>query len=562
MGSWSAFEEDQEFIRGKLEEGFIDHLEVVSRVAETKFFQTLIGSGDMERLAATYPSPRKKNDVPLWVYLSSQLTLRLHGAPGFSSLPYILHCGGLRDALESDQVERKADPATGEGSLHFKGYNEKNTYDRSTPCDQDYVRKLARDTDPQGLEAWFSRDVARYLYSTGAYDPDGVFMIDGSYLFVPDNPRYELSRVGRFDEHNHIISREDEEKLGPAQRRRCRFRRYYRVASLAHTNRKEDYLLYAGARLLGEGKQEVQALVPLVDDFVGSVGRGILKILLVDRGFIDGKSFGHIKKEHGIDIVVPLKAKMSITEDAWRLAEVDGKPWVIWTPPPKPPIVHPPERPEHLRRAEEKRQRTISEKKRLREEVEGRPRELLTVELKVIPRMTLWDECPVPLDVVLMREHFSDGEVARWGLMTTLEVEDPFEIRELYHLRSAVEEGWRQTKCFWDLTGFRSCSYSLVTSQIIFVLLAYTLLEVFLLKSDRGELAKQTRQRLLSELIPDGDKVAVYFRNRVGYFGVKEYTHIILNLTEGARRRLQGTIRRLSKAEATPPTLPRRPRSS
>ena len=126
------------------------------------------------------------------------------------------------------------------------------------------------------------------------------------------------------------------------------------------------------------------------------------------------------------------------------------------------------------------------------------------MELKVIPRVTLWDECSVPLDVVLMREHFSDGEIAQWGLMTTLEVEDPFEIRELYGLRSAIEEGWRQTKCFWDLTGFRSCSYSLVTSQVIFVLLAYTLLEVFLLKSDRGELAKQTRERLLSELLRSG----------------------------------------------------------
>lgn len=560
MSHWEAFEEDQEFVRQKLEEGFIDHLEVVSRVVETQFFQRFIGSGDLERLAASYPSPREKEEVPLWVYLSSQLTLRLHGAPGFSSLPYILHCGGLRDALEAGQVERKSDPETGERYHHFRGYNQKNSYARRTPCDQDYLRKLARDTDPRELETWFGRDVARYVKTTGGYHPDGIFIVDGSYLFIPENERYEGSKVGRFDEHNHLISLEEEEKLTPAQRKRCRFRRYYRLAALAHTNRSQEYLLYAGTRLLREG-HEIQALVPLVDDFVGAVGPGVMKILLVDRGFIDGQAFGHLKETHGVDVVVPLKARMTITEDAWRLAEVDTKPWVLWTPPPKGPLVHPPQRPEHLRRAEENRQRTIAEKKRLREEKDGPRRELSRMELKVIPRLKLWEECPVPLDVVLIREHFTNGEVSRWGLMTTLEVEDPLEIRELYHLRTAKEEGWRQTKCFWDLTGFRSSIFSLVTSQVVFVLLAYTLLEVFLMQSERGQLAKQTRQRLLAELLPDGDKVAVYWRNRVGYFGVNEYTHILLNLTEGARRRLQGTIRRLTKSQAQRPFLPKRPRS-
>ena len=116
----------------------------------------------------------------------------------------------------------------------------------------------------------------------------------------------------------------------------------------------------------------------------------------------------------------------------------------------------------------------------------------------------------------------SDGDSSQWGLMTSREVDDPLEIRELYHLRSACEEGWRQTKCYWDLTGYRSASFSLVVNQIIFVLLAYSLLQLFLLKSDRGELAKATKKRLLAELLPDGEKVAVYCKNHVGYFGLME----------------------------------------
>jgi len=554
--NWEAFQEDQALVRQKLQEGFVDHLEVVSRVVETRFFHSLLASGDLEKLAESYPTPRQKEEVPLWLYLSSQLTLRLHGSPGYSSLPYVLHCGGLRDALESGQVLRKADPSTGDHHLEFQGYNQKHDYARRTPCDHDFVRKLARDTDPGALEVWYGSEVTRHLRTLGAYDEEGIFIVDGAHLFVPDNERYEHSRVCYFDEHNHPLSKEEEAKLTPAQKRRCRWRRYYRLVCLSHTNRRQDYLLYAGSRLFRDGGHELKALVPLVEGFVAAVGRGVMKTLLIDRGFIDGESIGKIKAL-GVDVVVPLKAKMAITEDAWRLAELDGSAWQVWTPPPKSAPAHPPQRPEGIRRREEKRRQTVAQKKQ--EAGVKPPAELVRLELKAIPRMRLWEECPVPLDVVLLREHLSDGVQSQWGLMTTREVDDPLEIRNLYRLRTSCEEGWRQTKCYWDLSGFRSCSFSLITSQVVFVLLAYSLLEVFLLKSERGELAKTTRQRLLAELLPDGEKIAVYWQNHVGYFGVKEYTAIILNLSEGARRRLQGTMRRLLRLQLEPPGLPERP---
>ncbi len=56
-----------------------------------------------------------------------------------------------------------------------------------------------------------------------------------------------------------------------------------------------------------------------------------------------------------------------------------------------------------------------------------------------------------------------------------------------------------------------------------------------------------------------GEKVAVYWGNRVGYFSQAEYSEILLTLVEGARRRLLGTIRRLRKSQLEPPALPSRP---
>lgn len=555
MPRLEVFEEDRALVLQKLQEGFIDHLEVISQVVESQFFHMFVGNGDIKRLASTFPSPRKKEEVPLWLYLSSQITLRLHGSPGYSSLPYVLHCGGLRDALEPEQVQRKLTD-NGESHLVFKGYNDKARRPRTTPCDQDFVRKLAKSTEPQLLEAWYSRDVARYYRDRGAYDPEGIFIVDGSYLFVPDNERYEGSRIAYFDQHNHPISKEDQEKLTPAEQRRCRLRRYYQTVALCHTNRSSDFLLYAGSRVLREGS-EVAELLPMVRRFHQAVGPGVMKLLLVDRGFIDGKSIGAIKQDCSADVIVPLKSKMLITEDAWRLAEVDSSPWRVWTPPEKKPPPDPPDRPEDIRQREKKRQETILQKKR--DQGLKPPPHLERVELKVIPRMRLWEECPVPLDVVLMREHFSNGEIQSWGLMTTMEVESSLETRELYGLRGTCEEGWRQTKCFWDLTGFRSCSFSLVVNHVTFVLLAYSLLQIFLLETERGDLANKTRERLLQELLPDGEKVAVYWENRVAYLSVKEYSEILLTLADGARRRLLGKVRSLRKAELEPPRMPFRP---
>jgi hypothetical protein len=554
MGRLEVFQEDNELVLEKLWEGAIDHVEVVSRVVETQFFRTFLGNGAIQKLAESYPSPRKKHDVPLWLYLSSQLTLRLHGASGFASLPYVMHCGGLRDALEQGQVQRKVDPETQRGFLEFQGYNEKNSSSRATPCDQDYVRKLARDTKPEQLEAWYGTAVAPYFREIGAYDREGIFFIDGSYLFVPDNPKYELSRVGYFDEHNHPVSSKKIEELPGAKRRRIQRRRYYQMVGLSHSNRNKDYLIYAGSRVLREG-HEIKALLPLVDTFCSAVGKGVLKILVIDRGFIDGAAISKIKLEYKSDVLVPLKGGMDITNDAWKLAEHDEKPWEVWVPP-APQHVEPPDRPEHIRSREKKRQETVAKKKAA---AGGTPEvKLERVELKVIPQMELWQECRVPLDVILMREYMSDGSRSQWGLMTTQRVDDPLRMRELYSLRPQAEEGWRQTKCYWDMSRFRSTSFPLITSQVVFILLAYSLLQIFLLKSERGELAKATRERLLAELLPDGEKIAAYWQNHVGYFGVAEYSEILLSLSEGARRRLQGTMRRLRKAQSQPPVLRRR----
>ncbi|MFQ5351911.1 MAG: hypothetical protein ACE5D3_02430 [Candidatus Binatia bacterium] len=105
--NWKALERDRTYVLSKLRQGVYDSMENVTRVVETQFFQALLREGDLQALSATYPTPRKREDVPLWVYLSSELALRLNASHGFKSLPYVLPCSGLRDALGPERLTRK-----------------------------------------------------------------------------------------------------------------------------------------------------------------------------------------------------------------------------------------------------------------------------------------------------------------------------------------------------------------------------------------------------------------------------------------------------------------------
>ena len=543
MSGWNAFEVDKPFVIQNFKRGFFDFLEVASHVAETKFFRWLIGKGHLKRLAESYPNPRKKTEVPLWVYLSAELTLKLHGANGFSALPYVLHCGGLKDALGPPQVKNVKDAERDEYQLEWEGYNQKNLYPRRTPCDQDFVRKLARSTDPQRLEFWFGSALPQLYRGVRAFDSEGIFIVDGSYLFVPDNDNYENSSRLRFDSHNHPISKEAYKGLSAAEKRKSVLRRCYRTVTLLHTNLDKSYYLYCGLRVFQGKDNELPYMRPLVEDFAKGFGRRKIKWLIFDRGFIDGETIAYLKKQYKIDSVFPLKRHMNIYSDAKALTKLDTITPVIWRPEKKEEPA-PEDKPEVIKKRERKRRKTIERKK------EGKKKPTVKeIQLRVVPKMDLWKACSVPIDVVLIRELMTDGSESEWILGTTASVTDPLKLRQLYLVRPAIEERHRQLKCFWDLSSFRSTNFSLIVNQVVFVLLAYSLMQIFLMKIEKEELTKATRERLLERLLPIGRKVFLYYKNRVATLTSLEHQEMVLTLKEGPRRRILGKTRRLLKAE-------------
>ena len=145
------------------------------------------------------------------------------------------------------------------------------------------------------------------------------------------------------------------------------------------------------------------------------------------------------------------------------------------------------------------------------------------------------------------REHYGDGHVDTWLLLDTREIEDPREARRDYHLRTATEERYRQLKCFSNLAGFSSRALSLITNKVVFVLLAYSLIQIYLAQTKREDLNPKTPLRIRRQLLPSDNHLIVCWKNFYALFDPYEYTELILSFGVTARRKLAEKGRRMSR---------------
>ncbi|MBC8427245.1 MAG: hypothetical protein H8E00_01155 [Deltaproteobacteria bacterium] len=188
--------------------------------------------------------------------------MRLHGVHSFNAFPMIVRfplAAGL-NALGPKGARKAIHPDNGGVTIACEGFNQKNHYNRETPCDQDFLRKLTKDTEANALMSWFSTDVAKVFKSQRAFDKEGIFIGDASYLFVPDNPNYEGSAKLLFDESDHPVSEEAYKKMTDERKTGCQWRRCYKMVSLLHTNRSMDFFFFVSLQVLPGNAHESPVL--------------------------------------------------------------------------------------------------------------------------------------------------------------------------------------------------------------------------------------------------------------------------------------------------------------
>jgi hypothetical protein len=299
--------------------------------------------------------------------------------------------------------------------------------------------------------------------------------------------------------------------------------------------------------LLPGNAHECPVLYKLVDGFVAAAGPGVIKRLILDRGFIDGASIGRLKQKHRIDVLMPVKHNMDLYQDVMGLLSLPEISFQEYRPPTPAPKCDGAAKPVRIQKREARRQATLHARKI---ETPPLPPDKIHVksEVAAIGDFKSWSSCPVPIHVVVNRETYADGHQNHWLLLDTRPIEDPQKIRQEYHVRTAIEERHRQLKCFANLARFTAQVFTLIANQVVFTILAYSLFQIFVKTTSQGDLNAKTPPRVRQEILPSAANVVIYCQNYFAFLAPIEFMEILLTLDNEARLKALAKTRALHDA--------------
>ena len=143
-------------------QGEFDALEILGQADERDFFERCFKERLLPQLAQDMPTRCQKEEVPRWFILAANLSLKLHQENSFLAFERVVRCGGLLAALPPDLATKHLDPQTQRWVLSCQGFNDKNRYDRTTPCDQDTLRKARKRVPAAQWLEWLNTTVQNW----------------------------------------------------------------------------------------------------------------------------------------------------------------------------------------------------------------------------------------------------------------------------------------------------------------------------------------------------------------------------------------------------------------
>ena len=176
-------------------------------------------------------------------------------------------------------------------------------------------------------------------------------------------------------------------------------------------------------RVLPGNDHESPVLYALVEQFVQAVGTGVMKRLILDRGFLDGPGISQCKEKYGIDVLIPIRRNMDIYADALALFQEPEVKWVD-CPAERTPKSVARKLPRTLAKREKKRQQTLQQLKQ-QQPPAAPEKSLIKKQAATIGEFRSWSSCSVPLSVVATREQYADGHQEIWFLIDTQTVIRP-----------------------------------------------------------------------------------------------------------------------------------------
>lgn len=447
----------------KLKLGEIDSIEYGVEQITDEFMIYGLRGGLIDELSKSFPDPRKECEITSKQILCASIAGHFQDMYAISRSPYALHSPVLLAELGLNVKVL----AEGEG-ISRRGTQE------NAPFSGDVIRKMLYDITPQELVDWYNLHVGRAYLRQADYTPC-LHIMDCTKLMVnPENENYEGRGV--------VANDEGELEYG------------YKLGSLRS-------LLDDGGIItsIAFGAIQVHDLTLCKDMLLKSPHLKPGDMLIVDMGYIDGKTISIMKRKRKVDILIPLRSDMKGHKDAIESAYYhDEIPWEK----------HPTRERQQIKKVEH-------------------------VDY-------FWDECDVPLVACVVREleEGMDGSGGRadykhWVFATTRLTLSGKRIIQTYQLRSEIEEDHRQWKNgLWDMGKFTSTALVQILYHVICVLLSYNLCEIYSNTREGRRFAKKTLRQLMREQARNHEvSVLVFVENYYAVFEIRYFTGILISLS-------------------------------
>ena len=262
--------------------------------------------------------------------------------------------------------------------------------------------------------------------------------------------------------------------------------------------------LIVAAKVVPIHRHESNFTLELLKQAMANVGEGVIQVLLIDRGFLDGEDLWTIRHTYHVHFVVPAKDNMDVTADAraFLKEKPDGE------------YLFAAERPGQGEK-QEKQVKLIGVKDVTSYDQYGDAEHQKRIHRKA------FEANPINVIVVIEWEGKRHQAGKEPVFLTSLPVDQPLEVLDSYDLRSLIENcAFRELKQGWYIGKFPKKTAEAVRAHVFLTLVMFNMTNAY--RTEIGQDLTERgirRQRLAWE---DANKVLVVTDEYYGIFDVEE----------------------------------------
>lgn len=275
-----------------LKKGEIERVQVSQSLPVDKIAEFGLKEGFLQEGYRSFPDPRKSVEVPIDIILLSQTLQRLNDEHSLLLAPYMLNSADLVTRLGYNV------------KVISEGFND-CTYPRETAFHGETLKHILLSCNADSVVKWFNKKW-RPIWQNNSPGRTRQYILDGTYILVPA----------------HLVSKY--EGAGTVKDEDGKVSHGYKVVFLYEIIDKKGVMV--ALKIAPIQDHDLKVGKELIKDFEFEKG----SMLIMDRGFIDGEWITHLKKDLGVDVCMPLRRNMQITQGAISTADTHNS----WQPHP------------------------------------------------------------------------------------------------------------------------------------------------------------------------------------------------------------------------------------